>query len=152
MKARVIATIDAAGFETNKIEIRTNGGAGANKFAFNWTAPEEFGRREQGGPILSGPYLYGYGLCSVIHNGPVTAAPTVIHLQDGDLIEVRNLVERGHLRTYTFHTEIKRGYPKFTCIEGWEYAGANRGKTNVRTEPVEISRVEYSEYLRNECK
>lgn len=147
----VKAVIDAAAItdpsqSAAHIIIRTTGGgAGADRFAFGFTRPEDYSRRVFKGPILSGPYLYGFGVSTCIHNGPVTANAPELHLEDGDIIEIRNLVERGHLRSFRFKLTVNRGYPKFECIDGRQSLGHRRNiKLDIRC--IEISKEEYSEH------
>ena len=144
------AAIEDASDSSSYLIIRTNGGPGANQFAFSFTKPEDFARRVQNGPVLSGPYLCGFGVASVIHNGPVTANPVAVFLRDGDIVRVRDLVERGHLRYFDFEVTIKRGYPEFDCVRAFEYPNAGRGTRELSTDPVEISAEEYSALLKAE--
>lgn len=148
---RITAQIDAAAINgasesADHIIIRTTGGgAGANRFAFSFRKPEEFGRNESHGPILSGPRLAGFGVGTCIHNGPVSARAPELHLETGDVIRIRNLVERGYLRTFDFRLTVNRGYPKFECISARRSKMGNA--SNIDIEVTEITREEYSDYL-----
>lgn len=145
--SQVTAEIDAADFDL--IEIATAGSPGSNKFGFGWTGPEDFARRTHGGPILNGPYLYGYGLSTCIHNGPVTANRPKLFVRTGDVIKVRNLVERGHLREFYFEATVdSRGYVKFEFVGATESKMGNMREFEV-TE-VELSKQDYSDYLRGQ--
>jgi hypothetical protein len=147
--AQTIVEIDAADFDN--VEIHTNGGPGSNKFGFGWTSPEDFARREDGGPILSGPYLYGFGLCTSLSNGPITANRPKVFVRTGDVIAVRNLVRRGHLRMFYFEATVcPRGYVSFECVGGAEdnYATLGGGR-DLRGHPLDIKQTEITkdEYL-----
>ncbi len=151
IKDNTVVEIDARNIGTDalNLEIATKGSPGSNKFGFGFTGPQDFARRECGGPILSGPYLYGFGLCSVIHNGPITGNPTRLFLRTGDIIAVRDLVARGHLRTFYFEATVDgRGYINFECIGAMESKGQRRDY-EIDVTLTEIDKDEYSEYRAN---
>ncbi len=150
----VIAVIDAAAIEgasqsSSHVIIRTKGAAGSNRFAFTFRKPEDFGRDECHGPILSGPYLAGFGVGTVLHNGPVTANPIELYVRTGDVVAIRNLVERGHLRTFYFvATVCPRGYVSFECVKGTESKMTTTNTLDITR--TEISKDEYSVMLKEE--
>ena len=156
MNYRIIATLDAASFEgtttTNPMQIliRTTSGQGRGNHALSFTGQgntaDHFARRVCNGPVLSGPYLSAYGTGTVLSSGPIQAKAPELHLIDGDVIEVTELVKRGQLRRYHFRVTIKGGYPKFECIAGFEQRMGDQRPLDI--EPVEISADEYSAKLR----
>ena len=144
----VIAEIDAADF--SNVEIRTNGSPGSNKFGFGWNAPEDFSRAEHGADATNGPRLYGYGLSTCIHNGAISANVPKLYVRTGDVIKVRNLVARGHLRTFYFvATVCNRGYVNFEFVECTESKGNVRDR-NLTFKITTLSQEEYSAYLKAE--
>jgi len=150
----VVVEIDARAIEgasesSSYVTIRTNGYAGSNSFAFGFTGPESFARRVSHGPIFNGPYLYGFGLGTCLHNGPIEARPVEIFVRTGDVVRVRDLVARGHLRTFFFVATVdSRGYVNFECVKGLESKMGNVKDLDVT--PVEMSKEDYSDYLQKD--
>lgn len=146
-KTRVTAEIDSADFDL--VEIATKGFSGSDKHGFGWTGPEEFARASHGADATNGPRLYAYGLCTVLHNGPITARRPKIFVRTGDVIKVRNLVARGHLREFYFEATVcSRGYVNF------EFVGATESKMGdsrpLEFETKTLTQEEYSVYLQKE--
>jgi len=147
----VIAEIDAAAIveasqSSDHMIIRTNGGPGSNRFALSFTSPEEYCRRVCQGPILSGPYLCGFGIGTTIHNGPITANPVNLFVRTGDVIRIYNLVERGTFRTFDFVANVcPRGYVTFECVEA-----KFNGRQKMNVDAHEINKEEYSAILKAE--
>ena len=145
--SQVTAEIDAANFDN--VEIATAGSPGSNKFGFGWTGPEDFARRVENGPIVNGPYLYGYGIGTCIHNGPIEARRPKIFVRTGDVIKVRNLVARGHLREFYFEATVdSRGYVNFEFVGATESQMGNMRELEI--EEKELSKADYRDYLQKD--
>jgi hypothetical protein len=142
---RVKLEIDSAGMGPEALECRTHANIGSDKHAFGFTGPDDYGRDDCGGPIFSGPKLYAFGLCTVIHNGPVEADVPHFYLETGDVIRVKDFIKRGLVRFYDFEATVTRGYPEFKAVGAFELGDG--GYKPIGYERHEIGKEEFSDYL-----
>ena len=90
--------------------------------------------------------MYAYGLGETLHNGKIKANRPKIVVRDGDIVEVRNLVKRGHRRTLYFFASVDDGgYVKFDLAKAVESKGGS--EREITFVSSYLSEEEYRDYL-----